>query len=97
MPGFALHFHFIPVYDWVEQAFWQDERYRILHNFGSQAQAKTLTDGAELTLFVKIVPTLPRGNAARDALRHLSAVAGRTQSVPEGIPTQSMGTIRAIR
>lgn len=52
MPGFALHFHFIPVYDWVEDAFWGDERYRALQNFGSKAQDKALTDGAELTLFV---------------------------------------------
>lgn len=52
MPGFPLHFHFIPVYDWVEDAFWQDERYRVLQHFGSQDLAQTLTDGAELTLFV---------------------------------------------
>ena len=52
MPGFPLHFHFIPVYDWVEQAFWHDERYRALQGFGSQTSAETLTDGAELTLFV---------------------------------------------
>lgn len=52
MPGFPLHFHFIPVYDWVEEAFWRDERYRRLQGLGSQDLAKTLTDGAELTLFV---------------------------------------------
>ena len=52
MPGFPLHFHFIPVYDWVEDAFWRDERYRVLQSFGSQVQGQTLTDGAELTLFV---------------------------------------------
>ncbi len=52
MPGFPLHFHFIPVYEWVEEAFWQDERYRLLQNFGTQPIAQTLTDGAELTLFV---------------------------------------------
>ena len=52
MPGFPLHFHFIPVYDWVEQAFWQDPRYRVLQRFGTQEPAQTLTDGAELTLFV---------------------------------------------
>ena len=49
MPGFPLHFHFIPVYDWVEDAFWRDERYRRLQGLGSQGLAKTLTDGAELT------------------------------------------------
>ena len=52
MPGLPLHFHFIPVYDWVEQAFWQDERYRALQRFGAQELQETLTDGAELTLFV---------------------------------------------
>ncbi|MEX5630738.1 MULTISPECIES: HIT family protein [Pseudomonas] len=52
LPGFPLHFHFIPVYDWVEEAFWRDERYRRLQGLGSQDLAKTLTDGAELTLFV---------------------------------------------
>jgi diadenosine tetraphosphate (Ap4A) HIT family hydrolase len=52
MPGFPLHFHFIPVYDWVEQAFWQDERYRALQGFSSLELQKKLTDGAELTLFV---------------------------------------------
>ncbi len=41
-----------------------------------------ITAAAEL-----IVPTLLRGNAARDALRHW------TRSVPRGIPTRSMGTI----
>ncbi|WP_447892814.1 HIT family protein [Pseudomonas marginalis] len=52
LPGFPLHFHFIPVYDWVEDAFWRDERYRRLQDLGSQDLARTLTDGAELTLFV---------------------------------------------
>ncbi|AKS09530.1 HIT family protein [Pseudomonas trivialis] len=52
MPGFPLHFHFIPVYDWVEEAFWRDERYRVLQGFGAQGLTQTATDGAELTLFV---------------------------------------------
>ena len=52
MPGFPLHFHFIPVYDWVEDAFWRDERYRQLQRLGAQQPAQMLTDGAELTLFV---------------------------------------------
>jgi diadenosine tetraphosphate (Ap4A) HIT family hydrolase len=51
-PRFPIHFHFIPVYDWVEELFWQDERYRLLQKFGSPSHAQTLTDGAELTLFV---------------------------------------------
>jgi diadenosine tetraphosphate (Ap4A) HIT family hydrolase len=49
MPGFPLHFHFIPVYEWVEALFWGDERYRVLQNFGVQQEA---TDGAELTFFI---------------------------------------------
>ncbi|WP_330211146.1 HIT family protein [Pseudomonas sp. AM4(2022)] len=49
--GLPLHFHCIPVYDWVEQAFWRDERYRSLSAFGTQP-LEPMTDGAELTLFV---------------------------------------------
>lgn len=52
MPGFPLHFHFIPVYDWVEEAFWRDERYRMLQDFAAPGIAQAQTDGAELTLFV---------------------------------------------
>lgn len=52
VPGCPLHFHFIPVYDWVEALFWADERYRALQQFGSLEHALSKTDGAELTLFV---------------------------------------------
>ncbi|QJI29406.1 HIT family protein [Pseudomonas sp. ADAK18] len=52
MPGFPLHFHFIPVYGWVEDLFWQDERYRVLENFAAATSPQPLTDGAELTLFI---------------------------------------------
>ena len=56
MAGHSIHFHVIPVYDWVAQAFARDERYRILHQFytpgvyddGSDA----IFDGAEMTLFI---------------------------------------------
>ncbi|UZE20242.1 HIT family protein [Pseudomonas sp. B21-054] len=51
-PRYPIHFHFIPVYDWVEALFWEDTRYRLLETFGSQGNAQTLTDGAELTLFI---------------------------------------------
>lgn len=51
-PRFPIHFHYIPVYSWVEDLFWQDERYRLLENFGDSASAHTLTDGAEMTLFI---------------------------------------------
>ncbi|MCP1624988.1 HIT family protein [Pseudomonas nitroreducens] len=51
-PGFPIHFHFIPVYAWVEELFWADERYRALSQFAAIDDAATQTDGAELTLFV---------------------------------------------
>lgn len=51
-PRFPIHFHYIPVYHWVEELFSKDERYRVLKNFGAGADAHALTDGAELTLFV---------------------------------------------
>lgn len=51
-PGFPIHFHFIPVYAWVEELFWADERYRTLSQFAHFEDAATQTDGAELTLFV---------------------------------------------
>ena len=79
MPGFPLHFHFIPVYDWVEQAFWRDERYRLLHAFGAQEAARTLTDGAELTLFVwrefgeSITPPQIQGPGVEQVIEQLSA------------------------
>lgn len=50
--GYAIHFHFIPIYPWIETLFWQDERYRTLQAFGSFDNATAQTDGAELTLLV---------------------------------------------
>mgnify|MGYP006201654915 CR=1 FL=1 len=38
-PRFPIHFHYIPVYQWVEDQFWEDERYRLLENFGTSAAA----------------------------------------------------------
>ncbi|CRM48989.1 MULTISPECIES: HIT family protein [Pseudomonas] len=79
MPGLPLHFHFIPVYDWVEDAFWQDERYRTLQGFGSQTLAKNLTDGAELTLFVwrefgeSTAPPKIKGPSVVEVIQRLSA------------------------
>jgi diadenosine tetraphosphate (Ap4A) HIT family hydrolase len=49
--GLAFHFHIIPVYHWVEKAFWQDARYRVLGQF-AEGEGETETDGAELTFFV---------------------------------------------
>ncbi|TFF39927.1 HIT family protein [Pseudomonas sp. RIT623] len=50
--GHSIHFHFIPIYPWVETLFWQDERYRSLQAFGSLETSEPQTDGAELTLYV---------------------------------------------
>ncbi|WP_267555177.1 HIT family protein [Rhizobium rhizogenes] len=47
----TLHFHVIPIYDWVEELFWQDSRYRVLEGF-AEGEGETPVDGAELTLFV---------------------------------------------
>ncbi|MNF33871.1 hypothetical protein D3C76_1181380 [compost metagenome] len=52
VPGNPIHFHLIPVYDWVEELFWKDERYRLLETFATPGNAQSLTDGAELTLFI---------------------------------------------
>lgn len=74
MPGFPLHFHFIPVYGWVESLFWQDERYRVLESFGKQQKA---TDGAELTLFIwrefgeSPAPPSVQGPSVSEAIRCL--------------------------
>lgn len=49
-PGYSIHFHIIPIYDWVESLFWKDDRYRLLENFAEIVDGQT--HGAELTLFV---------------------------------------------
>ncbi|WP_160007324.1 HIT family protein [Rhizobium sp. 18055] len=50
-PGYPIHFHAIPIYGWVEDLFWQDNRYRLLEQF-ADGPGETPTDGAELTFFV---------------------------------------------
>ena len=50
-PGHSIHFHLIPVYDWVETLFWHDDRYRLLENF-AEKDGDPGADGAELTLFI---------------------------------------------
>ncbi|TDF86252.1 HIT family protein [Pseudomonas sp. H9] len=50
--GYSIHFHFIPIYPWVEAMFWNDDRYRVLQAFGAPDTSLAQTDGAELTLFV---------------------------------------------
>ncbi|TMU71868.1 HIT family protein [Pseudomonas fluorescens] len=51
-PGLPIHFHFIPVYAWVEDLFWKDDRYRALETFAYAQGGVSATDGAELTLFI---------------------------------------------
>lgn len=50
-PGYPIHFDVIPIYEWVEELFWKDDRYRLLETFAANS-ADISTDGAELTLFV---------------------------------------------
>ncbi|MGV2052191.1 HIT family protein [Agrobacterium sp. 22-209-1] len=50
-PGYSIHFHAIPIYEWVEDQFWADHRYRALQQLADRP-GETQADGAELTLFV---------------------------------------------
>ncbi len=50
-PGHTLHFHLIPVYDWLIDAFMKDERYHALEQFYAPSSG-TEPDGADLTLFI---------------------------------------------
>lgn len=50
-PRYPIHFHAIPIYEWVEDLFWKDDRYRLLEQF-ADGPGETPTDGAELTFFV---------------------------------------------
>jgi diadenosine tetraphosphate (Ap4A) HIT family hydrolase len=50
--GHTLHFHVIPVCEWVRQRFLGDPRYRVLRNLAQPATAGDETDGAELTLYI---------------------------------------------
>ncbi len=81
-PGRALHFHVIPIYEWIEELFWQDSRYRVFEEF-AEGEGETSVDGAELTLFVwrefceRAEPPPIRGPSVpqaitllRDALHH---------------------------
>ncbi|AFL50965.1 diadenosine tetraphosphate (Ap4A) HIT family hydrolase [Sinorhizobium fredii] len=47
----SIHFHVIPIYNWVEELFWSVARYRLLGTF-AEGPGETATDGAEMTLFV---------------------------------------------
>jgi diadenosine tetraphosphate (Ap4A) HIT family hydrolase len=50
-PGYPIHFHVIPIYQWVEDLLWNDDRYRLLQTF-TNGPGESATDGAEMTLFV---------------------------------------------
>ena len=56
MAGHTIHFHVIPVYDWVVRAFDADERYRTLRQFYTpgvyEDGSDTNFDGSEMTLFI---------------------------------------------
>ncbi|HEY0802235.1 MAG TPA: hypothetical protein VGD54_15465 [Steroidobacteraceae bacterium] len=55
MAGHALHFHVIPVCEWVRRSFFADPRYRVLADLSRHAAAAGATDetdGAELTLYI---------------------------------------------
>ena len=52
MAGHAIHFHMIPVYDWVARTFDNDERYRVLRQFYTpgvyEDGSDSTFDGAEM-------------------------------------------------
>ena len=50
-PGYPIHFHLIPIYEWVEELYQNDARYRVLQQF-AEPSAGTNPDGAELTFFI---------------------------------------------
>ncbi|HBO2704077.1 TPA: HIT family protein [Pseudomonas aeruginosa] len=98
MPGLPVHFHLIPLYDWVEELFWEDTRYRTLQQFGMPT-AEPLTDGAELTLFVwrefceRADPPAVRGMDRQQAIGGLRRAFGygvqpRTSSGPDSESAQ---------
>lgn len=93
MPGLPVHFHLIPLYDWVEELFWEDTRYRTLQQFGVPT-AEPLTDGAELTLFVwrefceRADPPAVRG------MDRQQAIAGLRRAFGHGVqPRTSPGPV----
>lgn len=81
-PGLPIHFHFIPVYHWVEDLFWQDTRYRLLETFAHAQGAVSSTDGAELTLFIwrefgeNPTPPKAQGPSVEEVIKHLRSAFG---------------------
>jgi diadenosine tetraphosphate (Ap4A) HIT family hydrolase len=53
--GHSIHFHIMPVCEWVRESFFSDPRYRVLDDFDRHpigADVTDETDGAELTLYI---------------------------------------------
>ncbi|MCE0521437.1 MAG: HIT family protein [Methylacidiphilales bacterium] len=50
--GHSIHFHVIPIYSWVKEAFTADSRYGVLKSFYTPGASNSDYDGAELTLYV---------------------------------------------
>jgi diadenosine tetraphosphate (Ap4A) HIT family hydrolase len=75
-PGYPIHFHVIPICEWVEELFWADTRYRLLEKF-ADSPGQAATDGAELTLFVwrefceRIDPPQIKGPAISEVIESL--------------------------
>jgi diadenosine tetraphosphate (Ap4A) HIT family hydrolase len=51
-PGQSIHFHIIPVYSWVIEAFQKDNRYRVLEAFYRPGLADRGFDGPDMNLFI---------------------------------------------
>jgi len=86
-PGHTVHFHVIPIYDWVEELFWQDSRYRVLEGL-AEGEGEAGTDGAELTLFVwrefceRAEPPPIKGLPVYQAVELLRKVIQLRQQIP---------------
>jgi len=50
--GHSIHFHVIPIYAWVKDAFLADDQYRVLRSFYTPGVSTSDPDGSELTLYV---------------------------------------------
>src|SRR6266568_818668 len=82
MAEHSLHFHIIPVCEWVRQSFFSDPRYRVLGGLSrhsAAAGATDDTDGAELTLYIwrefceNPVPAKVFGPAVHEVVERLKA------------------------
>jgi len=94
--GHNLHFHLIPVYAWVIEAFRRDVRYRMLQQFytpGVPNSGKQIGfDGAEMTLYIwrelaeSLTPPQLEGPTRKETielLRRALAVDGIALSAPQ--------------